>query len=201
MPAMKDWNEIREWRQRTRKQLIDWRVQLAAEEREKRAQLARERLTASVDFQAYRVLGIYWPIRGEIDVRELAAKHIATGGLAALPVVVREGAPVEFWRWTPDMTMKRGIWNIPIPVQREVLQPDILIAPLVGFDEAGYRLGYGGGYYDRTIAAAPSRPYCVGLGFADTGLQTIYPQPHDMPMDVIVTEQFIRSRPRSAESP
>ena len=84
--------------------------------------------------------------------------------------------------------MTRGVWNIPIPGRREVLNPDALIVPLVGFDPRRFRLGYGGGYYDRTIAAAARRPHCVGLGFEEARLASISPQPHDIAMDVIVTD-------------
>jgi 5-formyltetrahydrofolate cyclo-ligase len=85
--------------------------------------------------------------------------------------------------------MNTGIWNIPIPKERDVLMPDAVIVPLVGFDESGFRLGYGGGYFDRTLAAAIPRPYAIGLGYEHSVLRTIYPQPHDIPMDMIVTEQ------------
>ncbi len=85
--------------------------------------------------------------------------------------------------------MRTGVWNIPIPKARDVLMPDAVIVPLVGFDESGFRLGYGGGYFDRTLAAAMPRPYAIGLGYADSKLQTIHPQPHDIPMNLIVTEE------------
>jgi 5-formyltetrahydrofolate cyclo-ligase len=84
--------------------------------------------------------------------------------------------------------MRRGVWNIPIPEERDVLIPDALIVTLVGFDGERYRLGYGGGYYDRTIAASANRPFCVGLGYQAARLPCIFPQPHDIPMDVIVTD-------------
>ena len=89
------------------------------------------------------------------------------------------------------MPMQTGVWNIPIPKQRDILRPDVVIVPLVGFDGSGYRLGYGGGYFDRTLASAVPRPYAIGLGYADSALQTIYPQPHDIPMNLIVTDQSI----------
>jgi 5-formyltetrahydrofolate cyclo-ligase len=116
-----------------------------------------------------------------------------------LPVVVQPGAPVEFWSWTEGAPMRRGIWNIPIPEERVLLQPGLLLVPLVGFDAAGYRLGYGGGYYDRTLAAARQRPHCVGLGYADSHLDSIYPQPHDIPMHKIVTADSVSS-PRAPPS-
>jgi 5-formyltetrahydrofolate cyclo-ligase len=88
--------------------------------------------------------------------------------------------------------MTRGVWNIPIPAEGQAVDPDVLIAPLVGFDSAKYRLGYGGGFYDRTIASRPTKPLVIGVGFAFARLATIYPQAHDVPMDIIVTEEGVR---------
>jgi 5-formyltetrahydrofolate cyclo-ligase len=85
--------------------------------------------------------------------------------------------------------MQSGVWNIPTPKHRDLLAPDVVIAPLVGFDCAGYRLGYGGGYFDRTLAACSPRPFTVGFGYADSALETIYPQAHDIRMNLIVTEE------------
>lgn len=91
--------------------------------------------------------------------------------------------------------MQKGIWNIPIPKERNVLIPDVVIVPLVGFDESVFRLGYGGGHFDRTLAATTPRPHAIGLGYEDSAPRTIYPQPHDIPLDVIVREHAFR-RPR-----
>lgn len=170
-----------------RKALIGERLALDGEVRKALGERARQRLTASVELGRFETLGVYWPVRGEIDPRDLALEHLRKGGRVALPVVVTKSAAVEFWSWRPEMPMSRGIWNIPIPAERELLEPAALIVPLVGFDPQRFRLGYGGGYYDRTIAAAARRPYCVGLGYADAQLESIFPQPHDLPMDLIVT--------------
>ena len=186
-PRSHDWSDVRHWRVEMRKTLIGRRMALDGAARKALGESARERLTESVELGRFATLGVYWPVRGEIDVRDLALEQLKKGGRVGLPVVVTKSAPVEFWSWRPDMPMSRGIWNIPIPAEREVLQPDALIVPLVGFDPQRFRLGYGGGYYDRTIAAAASRPYCVGLGYADARLESIFPQPHDLPMDLIVT--------------
>lgn len=171
-----------------RRALIGRRMSLDGALRAELSERARRRLLETIDLRRFATLGVYWPVRGEIDVRDLAAGHLKSGGRVALPVVVTKSAPVEFWSWRPEMPMTRGVWNIPIPGQREVLSPDALIVPLVGFDPQRFRLGYGGGYYDRTIAAAARRPYCVGLGYQEARLETIFPQPHDIPMDVIVTD-------------
>ena len=141
--------------------------------------------------RAFPVLGFYWPIRGELDLRGIARRHIDAGGVAALPVVVAKNAPVEFWRWEPGAAMQRGFWNIPVPRERRCVTPDALLIPLVGYDSAGYRLGYGGGYYDRTLAALTPRPFCIGVAYDDSQLETIHPQPHDIPMNVIVTERRV----------
>ena len=92
----------------------------------------------------------------------------------------------------PGAPTRPGFWKIPQPIERDVVRPDALIVPLVGFDAHGYRLGYGGGYYDRTLAAASSKPFCIGVGDAEAEIATIRPQPHDIPMDVIVTDREIR---------
>ena len=84
--------------------------------------------------------------------------------------------------------MQTGIWNIPIPKQRQPLQPTVLLIPLVGFDTKGYRLGYGGGYYDRTLEQLTPIPLKIGIGFEMARIPTIHPQAHDIPMDLIVTE-------------
>jgi 5-formyltetrahydrofolate cyclo-ligase len=185
------WEEIRNWRKQKREELLARRTSLSVEARHAIAERARALLVEAVDLNAYPVLGFCWPIRGEIDVHRIAQQHIAAGGEVALPVMVQKSAPVEFWRWHPGIPMQTGIWNIPIPKQRDVLSPDAVIVPLVGFDARGYRLGYGGGYFDRTLAATPRRPLAIGLGYADSALPTIYPQPHDIPMNMIVTDQSV----------
>jgi 5-formyltetrahydrofolate cyclo-ligase len=187
-PGVKSWDAVREWRKRTRETLISTRLALGVKTLQAKGEVAKQKLLASVDLQQYPTLGIYWSMRGEIDVRDLARRHIEAGGSVALPVVVEKKAPVEFWRWRPGMGMRRGVWNIPVPVKREILTPDACIVPLVGFDAEHYRLGYGGGYYDRTLAVLGKRPFCVGLGYAEARLPSIFPQPHDIPMNLIVTD-------------
>jgi 5-formyltetrahydrofolate cyclo-ligase len=86
------------------------------------------------------------------------------------------------------------VWNIPVPEKRNIVIPQAVLAPLVGFDRQGYRLGYGGGYFDRTLAALAPRPRAIGVGFELLQIETIYPQPFDFPMDVVVTEAEIRRR-------
>jgi 5-formyltetrahydrofolate cyclo-ligase len=192
------WEQIKRWRKQKRAELLAHRTALSVEARHEIAERARALLQKTVDLGAYRVLGFCWAIKGEIDVRRIAEHHLACGGEVALPVMVQKSAPVEFWRWHPGSPMTTGIWNIPIPKERDVLTLDAVIVPLVGFDARGYRLGYGGGYFDRTLAAAARRPLAIGLGYADSALPTIYPQPHDIPMNLIVTDRAVhRASPGS----
>jgi len=186
-----NWEQVRAWRSERRKGLVKLRLSADADTRRNLSQVIVARLAELVDADTYPTLGFYWPIRGEIDVRELARMHRAAGGQTALPVIVAKHAPVEFWQWQPGMRTERGVLDIPVPRERHVLTPDVLVVPLLGFDRAFFRLGYGGGYYDRTLAAATRRPLAIGVAAADAELHTIYPQPHDIPMDLIVTDQFV----------
>lgn len=183
------WNEVRAWRKGRREAMVARRMARDPEERRRLSEPVIEYLRSAIDVGRFPVLGLYWPIRGEIDLREFARRHVEAGGTVGLPVVVQDAAPVEFWRWRPGVALKRGHWNIPVPPERELVKPDLLVVPLVGFDSGRYRLGYGGGFYDRTLAATIPRPRTIGIAFADAELPTIYPQPHDIPMDMIVTER------------
>jgi 5-formyltetrahydrofolate cyclo-ligase len=189
-----NWEEIRQWRKQQRNTLLEQRMAMPLSRRLEDGEAAKQHLRDAVNVGSHRAIGIYWPLRAEMDVRDMARAHVEAGGIAALPVVVERNAAVEFWRWVPGMKMDKGIWDIPIPAERELVHPDLLIVPLVGFDAGCYRLGYGGGYYDRTIAAANPRPLCVGLGFSAAALPSIFPQPHDIPMQMIITERGVQHR-------
>jgi len=151
-----------------------------------------------------RVFSAYWPIKGELDLRPLMADLHGTGARVALPLVEVKQAPLVFRRWTPETYMVRGDWNIPVPPpQAEVVTPEVMLAPLVGWDREGYRLGYGGGYFDRTLAHLSPRPFVIGIGLQAAQLTTIYPQPHDIRLDAIVTEKGLQVMhlPEPAEQP
>ncbi len=189
---MQDWNEIRAWRKATRARLLAERRALAAPEREAIAARVRAHVFELLGGRLPRSLGLYWPIQGEMNLVPVADAVLAAGGEVGLPVVVQKAAPVEFWRWRRGERLVRGQWDIPVPKRRDVLQPELLIVPLVGYDAQGYRLGYGGGFYDRTLAASP-RPRTIGVGFASAQLPTIHPQPHDIRLDVLVNENGVVS--------
>jgi 5-formyltetrahydrofolate cyclo-ligase len=186
-----EWGAVRSFRKAKRAQLLERRAALSFHDRERYSESLTAHLLATLRLGEYGVLGFYWPIRAELDLRNLARRHVEAGGIAALPVVVEKKAPVEFRQWQPGAAMQRGFWNIPIPAERRVVVPNALLIPLVGYDAAGYRLGYGGGYYDRTLAAAEPRPLSVGVGYDEAEIATIYPQSHDVPMDLIVTERRV----------
>lgn len=136
-----------------------------------------------------RVFSGYWPIKGEPDLRPtLAALHDG-GALVALPIVEVKAAPLVFRRWTPETRMLRGDWNIPVPPPEALaVTPEIALAPVLGWTEEGFRLGYGGGYFDRTLAKLKPRPFTIGIGLQAARLATIFPQPHDIALDAILTE-------------
>ena len=188
------WKTINRWRRMQRSRLRARRLSLTQQERAAGRAAASAGITEFLAARGDGCVGVYWPFKAEIDIR-----HIANDGVpVALPVVVRRGQPLEFWRWRPGMALRRGVWDIPIPVTRDVVQPSVLLVPLLGFDDAGYRLGYGGGYYDRTLDAMSPRPLAIGLGFDCALLPTIHPQPHDIPMDAIITENGITRYTRAA---
>jgi len=127
---------------------------------------------------------------GEVDLRPLMRTMLRRNISVALPVIVERDAPLEFWAWHDNTTMRTdAIWNIPVPAERNVITPAVLFVPLLGFDAHGHRLGHGGGYYDRTLASLNPRPLAVGIGYEHGRLASIFPQSHDLPMDAIVTEK------------
>ena len=184
--------DVKTWRQAERVRLIAERMGRPIEVRRVVRQQVQAILEAEVPQLRRAMIGFYWPFRGEIDFVRFVRGLLHNGSQAALPVVVEKGRPLEFWRWTPGMAMRPGIWDIPVPAIADPVQPDCLLVPLVGFDEAGYRLGYGGGYYDRTLAAIQYWPLAIGVGYEFQALPSIRPQLFDLPMDAIVTETGIR---------
>jgi 5,10-methenyltetrahydrofolate synthetase len=180
---------VAEWRRLQRAALIAARETISPDERKNATRIIAGRLDDAVAALGSSVVGLYWPIKREINLLSWAqtlmqSRHVTL----CLPVVVAPKTPLEYWRWTPGEALKSGVWGIPIPGERDVLLPDLMLAPVVGFDRANYRLGYGGGYFDRTLAAQRPRPFAIGVGFELSRIETIYPQDFDIPMDLIVTE-------------
>lgn len=156
-----------------------------------RVQCERELGARIADWLAHadaRALGFYWPIRGEPDLRGVVADWLESGPrrVAALPVVLADA--LEFHAWTREASLQAGDFGIPVPAHGRPMHPDTLLIPCVGFDARRYRLGYGGGYYDRTLARMVPWPLTVGIAFECGRLDTIEPRPHDMQVDVVITE-------------
>lgn len=193
------WPEIARWRKAERQRQIEARLAVSADERSRMAQAIAAALDNALGDVGGRLVSFYWPFRGEPDLRAWAETVAERGGFTALPVVVEKAHPMEFRQWRRGEPLEKGIWNIPVPVKGGAVRPDVVIAPLVGFDPANYRLGYGGGYFDRTLAALPAKPLVIGVGYAGSAVATVWPQPHDIPMDVILTEAAVHDgrRPRA----
>lgn len=189
LPADANWEAICEWRKETRTWLIQRRTGISITDRVAWSDNISRSLTDALSSSDASVIGFYWPFRGEYDPRDVMAALREHGTRLALPVIVARGQPLIFREWQPGSLMTQGVWNVPMPESGEAVMPDLLVVPFVGFDEQGYRLGYGGGFYDRTIAAMPVKPRTIGVGFKQGQLETIYPQPHDIALNQIITEQ------------
>ena len=160
---------------------------------ERRAQDARitEHLLAGFPQLAAMTIGFYWPMKGEFDPRVAILRLRERGARAALPVVVQKGAPLEFREWWPGIETDPGVFGLPVPRGSPVVRPDACLIPPVGFDANGYRLGYGGGYFDRTLAALSPQPLKIAVARGSSRIPTIHPQSWDIPMDFVVTEAGI----------
>ncbi|MFT4069028.1 5-formyltetrahydrofolate cyclo-ligase [Paraburkholderia sp.] len=173
-----------------RQRLLEARLQ-AASEPAKNAALGRRVLDALKHY-AVDSVGFYWPLAGEFDARGALAIWLAADARheASLPIVKERGTPLEFHAWTPDTPMKTGHHDIAEPTSGRVVLPELLFVPCVGFDDDGYRLGYGGGYYDRTLAGWPAqkKPITVGIAYEACRTQALRREAHDIALDLIVTE-------------
>ena len=188
--------DVKHWRKAQRAQLLAERAALPAAVRQAAAETIAGHLDALLAARFPTIEGLtlsaWWPIKAELNLRHWLESLLARGARVALPVVLTPAAPLAFRLWTPECKMMRGFWNIPVPADGPEVIPDVTLAPLVGWDGAGYRLGYGGGYFDRTLATLAPRPLTIGVGLSAAQVTTIFPQPHDIAMDAIVTEVGVR---------
>lgn len=185
---------VKTWRRSERQRLLALRSGASPTERRAWGDTIETRLYEILSGRPGMTLGVYWPFRAEFDPRPLVGRLSAEGFAAALPVVADKKGPLEYRLWRPGDPLVDGVWGIPIPERREVVVPQAVLAPLVGFDRQCYRLGYGGGYFDRTLAAISPRPLAIGVGFELSRIETIHPQHFDIPMDLVVTEAGICRR-------
>lgn len=184
--------DLAQWRKGMRTELIARREAAAPELRREWSLAISLLLLHALPLQPGTVLGFCWPYRGEYDARPLLRSLREQGVRCALPLVRERGAALVFRYWAPGVAMGKGPLGIAYPLHSEQLVPELLLVPLVGFGRAGDRLGYGGGYFDRTLASWTPRPLSVGVGFELARLESTFPQPHDVPMDAIVTEKGLR---------
>jgi 5,10-methenyltetrahydrofolate synthetase len=196
--------DVARWRKVQRERLLATRMAIEGRLRAQQTAAVKGQLNLIVPGDG-RIVSLYWPIRGEPDLREWMRERVEQGTRIALPVATAYGRPLEFREWRPGAKMARGLWKIPYPADGAELQPEIVVAPLVGFDRRGFRLGYGGGFFDRTLARLTPRPLVIGVGYASSELESIFPQPHDIGMDWILTDvapprRFLRdTRAQSAD--
>ncbi len=181
----------RQWKRKERSRLIDARRRLTEADRRARSERLVQHLGGLLGEVRGACVSAWWPLEGEPDIRPLMATLLSRGATVALPVVLGPKRPLGFRRWEPSAALVPSSFGVLEPADGELLRPDVVLAPLVGFDRDGYRLGHGGGFYDRTLAALDPRPRAIGVGFEIGRLDTIHPDGHDVPMDAIVTDEGV----------
>ena len=181
-------DDINAWRKAQRAELLAAREAVPLHVRRGWNEQVTRLLVAGFGALETCLVGFCWPFRGEVDTRFFIRELRRRGATAALPAVVEKKQPLQFREWWPGVKMTAGVFDLPVPDGTRVLLPDALLIPPVGFGPRGYRLGYGGGYFDRTLAAMAPQPIKIAVAFEVSRMNTIYPQPYDVPMDFIVTE-------------
>ena len=196
----KQGNEAAAFRQTLRQERIAAREALPAALHAHKSAAVLDHLYCLLATRSPGMLGFYWPIRAEIDCRPLLTRLLAQGWCACLPVIVDRAQALEFREWTPGSHMVLGAHGIPTVAAGPTALPDVLLLPVNAFDHEGYRLGYGGGYFDRTLATLAPRPYAVGVGFDLARVDSIGPHVHDCALDAVVTESGVECLPLRSES-
>jgi 5-formyltetrahydrofolate cyclo-ligase len=186
--------QLKAWRKAERARLIAERAALDQETLERYRQAIDAQLERSFPGLATARLAFCWPIKGEYDARHLARTLRGRGALTALPVVVAPRTPLIFREWHPGVELAVGPLDIPYPVNSPQVTPEAVLLPMNGWDAAGYRLGYGAGFFDRTLAAMPKKPAVIGVSYEMAKLETIHPQEWDIPVDWVVTERGVYRR-------
>jgi 5-formyltetrahydrofolate cyclo-ligase len=185
---------LRAWRKAERERLIAERERLPPATVEHFRERIDGHLERSFPGLAAATIAFCWPVRGEYDARPLAEALRSRGAVTALPVVVAPGQPLAFREWHPGVALAAGPLGIPYPATSDPVVPTVALIPLNGWDEAGHRLGYGGGFFDRTLASLSRPPVAIGVGYEMARMKTIRPQAWDVPMDWVVTERGVYRR-------
>ncbi|MBC7804477.1 MAG: 5-formyltetrahydrofolate cyclo-ligase [Candidatus Parcubacteria bacterium] len=187
-------DQLKAWRKTERERLVAARSALDHETLERYRQTIDAHLERSFPGLASAKLAFCWPIKGEYDARQLARTLRERGALTALPVVVAPRTPLIFREWRPGVELAVGALDISYPVNSPEIIPDAVLLPMNGWDGGGYRLGYGAGFFDRTLAALPKKPEVIGVTYELSRMDTIHPQSWDIPADWIVTERGVYRR-------
>ena len=189
-----DTSALKSWRRSERERLIAARLQLDAATLDEWRRRMDGYLERSFPALARTRLAFCWPIKHEYDARHLAKTLRERGALTALPVVVAPKTPLAFREWHPGVELARGALDIPYPVNSPEITPDAVLLPMNGWDAQGYRLGYGAGFFDRTLASLAKKPVVIGVSYELARMETIHPQPWDIPVDYLVTERGVYRR-------
>jgi 5,10-methenyltetrahydrofolate synthetase len=177
-------------KQELRRVLLQQRQALTPEQRAQHDRALGQRLIEWCERHPLACLGVYWPIRGEPDLQDAFAELARRGVPLALPIVTGRDMPLAFAAWKPDDALEEGAMKVPVPQSpHRLVTPDALLIPCVGFNRARLRLGYGGGFYDRTLARQP-RPLAIGVAYQCT-LVEFEGDAHDIALDAVLTEEQI----------
>jgi 5-formyltetrahydrofolate cyclo-ligase len=184
-------------RQSKRKALIEERLNLP--DRLQRADMLQRVMRIWLFGRTDQVIGAYWPIKGEFDPLPALHRWKEDGELLdqpqprriGLPVVDKVNKTLTFHAWYPGCPMEEDAYGIPKPKDTEIIVPTLLFVPCVGYGPGGFRLGYGGGFYDRTLAALLPKPFTVGLGYTNGYLPDMEPEAHDVPLDALLNDNGV----------
>ncbi|HQZ13791.1 MAG TPA: 5-formyltetrahydrofolate cyclo-ligase [Devosia sp.] len=175
------------------------RAAIYSGERAGAARAAAEHFHAGVTLAPGEIVAAYWPIRDELDCRPVLTQLVDSGQPVCLPVVLGDELPLELRLWEEGAPLFPSGFGTLAPAETApVVAPDVVLMPLLGFDKHGTRLGYGGGYYDRTLAMLEKPPRLIGFAFAVQEVDFVPRESHDVPLDGVVTEAGYRSFARNA---
>lgn len=186
--------DLKSWRAARRGELLAARQAMPAAQRAQWNEALCTHLRDMLPAVRGVVIGAYMPFRGEPDLRALLEVWRQAGAEIALPVMKGRGMAMEFRAWWPGCAVVQGPLSLPMPDGTPLLTPRLLLMPPVGFDEGAFRLGYGGGYFDHTLAAMTPAPIKIGVAFELSRIASITPQHYDVPMDFVVTELGVYER-------
>ncbi len=193
-----DPESLKSWRKAERERLVAGRLALDASTLHAFRLAIDTHLGRAFPGLAQGTLAFCWPFKNEYDPRFLARRMRELGATTALPVVVAPKQPLIFRLWKPGDALAKGVYDIPYPAAGDPVVPHAALVPMNGFDESGYRLGYGGGFFDRTLASLrtenPKTTVAIGVTYEQARMPTIHPQPYDIPMDYVVTERGVYER-------